>query len=108
MRGGGGAEGGTIAGGGLAGPLRDPPWGQCLGWVGGHGAWGGRGQGHTARKEVARPSLCLLYTGNKAGFHCVAQAMGGAVSILLRFASVCFRLGAAQRGRRGAARYPSG
>ena len=104
----GGRRGGGLPGGHWPALCASPPGGVAvpsshLGWPGGHGGWGGGEPRHTARGEVACPSLGLLCKGNKAGLHCVAQAMKGAASILLPFVSVCSRLGAAQRGLRGAA-----
>ena len=55
----------------------------------------------TACGEVACLSPCPPCTSNKTGFHCVALAMEGAASILLLSVSVCCRLGAARRRRRG-------
>ena len=64
--------------------------------------------GRTTRGDVARPSLCFPPTGTKAGFLCGAWAMEAAVSLLLWFASVCFRLCAARGGRQGMASCPGG
>ena len=98
-RGGVGRGGGPLEGGGVA--CASPPrgCGKARTGLGGIGA-GGLG--------AAVPSLCLPYTGTKAGLVGVAQFMEGALSILLRFVSVCFHPGAAQGGRHGAAWCPGG
>ena len=68
----------------MSGVVWRPGWGEGGGQVGGRAAGGG----------LAGP-LCLPCRGNKAGFQYVAYAMEGVVSILPRFASVCFRPGLA-------------
>ena len=97
-----------LQGGALASPPCVGAWG-CGSAQAGQGGTGGGGLGSRATGGgVAHPSLCLNCTGSKAGFHCVAYAMDCAVSIMLRLASVYFRLGARRGRRRGAACCPGG
>ena len=50
---------------------------------------------------AARPSLCLPCNRTIAGFLSVALVMEGAVTILLRFVSLCFHQGASRGAQRG-------
>ena len=80
-----------MGGGGLCAAS---PWGV----VGPRSVGEPRGWGVGSRSSVALPPL----HGQKAGFVGVPLAMKGAVSILLRFVSVCFWPCAARGGRHGA------
>ena len=89
-----GAGGGSLGGGGGGGLPALPSLRDAVGPRSGMGG-----------SEAARPSLCLLCGGIKAG---VAQVMVVAVSILLWFVSVCFHRAPPEGGATGRPGGPAG